>query len=373
MSLFPTINNAASTENFTVLEIDSLESGVGGSDNRLISAYAKTSNRWTLANTGTIQNDVGLSKATGDEVALNMDIVVSKATSGSYTGLKMDVTESIVNGGDLLMQLLVASTEVFSIDPTGLLAFADGVRQTFNPNGTTAGLNLGSHTADPSSGSNGDVYYNSTSNKLRGYENGAWANVITVGGGGNAYATVVGDSGTMSASGEESLSVLGGAGILTNAVAGTPDTLTVSLDIAGTTTGDTVAIDDEFIMHDTTAGVVRAVSAELMRQSFAEDIDITPISANTTIQNSVESDYAGKITTINSTGSTVSITLNSDVTIGKQFAFVQITTGNTVTFVAGAGVTIIAKGDLLNLVEKGSPATVTKISSTEYILAGDLE
>lgn len=50
----------------------------------------------------------------------------------------------------------------------------DGVRITFNPNGTNAGLNAGAHTADPSSPSNGDLFYNSTSNQLRARINGAW-------------------------------------------------------------------------------------------------------------------------------------------------------------------------------------------------------
>jgi hypothetical protein len=373
LSLVPTINNAASSENYTILEIDAIESGIGGDTNYLISASAKTSAVWLLDNNGKIDNTVGLNDSTGDEIGHNIDITVSKVTSGSYIGFKMDVTESNVNGGNLLMQLLTDSSEVFSIDPTGLLAFADGVRQTFNPNGTTAGLNFGSHTADPSSGSNGDVYYNSTTNKFRGYENGSWADLISAGGGGNAYATVNGDTGSVSASGEETLSILGGGGISTNAVGGSPDTLTVSLDIAGTTTGDTVVTDDEFIMHDTSLGVVRAVSAQLMRQSFAEDIDVTVLSADLTIQNSNESTYAGDLITVNSTGGTRTITLNSDVTTGKQFAFAQITTGNTVSFAAGAGVTLIAKDDNLNFVGIGSTATATKISSTEYLIVGDLE
>jgi len=33
-------------------------------------------------------------------------------------------------------------------------------------------------SADPATATNGDVYYNTTTNKFRGYENGAWANLI---------------------------------------------------------------------------------------------------------------------------------------------------------------------------------------------------
>lgn len=33
-------------------------------------------------------------------------------------------------------------------------------------------------SADPSSATNGEVYYNTTTNKFRGYENGAWVNLV---------------------------------------------------------------------------------------------------------------------------------------------------------------------------------------------------
>jgi len=59
--------------------------------------------------------------------------------------------------------------------------WADGIKQTFNPNGTNAGVNIGAHTADPSVGVNGDLFYDSVLNKFRCYENGAWGNCISVG------------------------------------------------------------------------------------------------------------------------------------------------------------------------------------------------
>jgi hypothetical protein len=37
---------------------------------------------------------------------------------------------------------------------------------------------LGRETADPAIGVNGAIYYNTTTNKFRAYENGAWANLI---------------------------------------------------------------------------------------------------------------------------------------------------------------------------------------------------
>ena len=56
-------------------------------------------------------------------------------------------------------------------------------KKTFSPTSTSAGLNLGSTTADPSAPANGDMYYNSSTHKFRCYQNGAWTDCIGSGGG----------------------------------------------------------------------------------------------------------------------------------------------------------------------------------------------
>lgn len=68
-----------------------------------------------------------------------------------------------------------------TIAPTSTINFPDGVRQTFNPDGTTPGMNVGSQAGDPSTPSNGDMWYNSSTSKFRCYENGAAANCIGAG------------------------------------------------------------------------------------------------------------------------------------------------------------------------------------------------
>lgn len=55
----------------------------------------------------------------------------------------------------------------------GVLGFPDGVRQTFNPDGTNAGVNVGAQAGDPSAPSNGDIWYNSSANALKARANGA--------------------------------------------------------------------------------------------------------------------------------------------------------------------------------------------------------
>lgn len=75
------------------------------------------------------------------------------------------------------------------------ISFSENAKQTFNPGGTVAGINVGSHTADPSTPANGDVFYESTLNELRARINGAW---VALGAGGGVSD---GDKGNITVSG----------------------------------------------------------------------------------------------------------------------------------------------------------------------------
>jgi len=61
------------------------------------------------------------------------------------------------------------------------LSWGDGIKQTFNPNGTNAGFNVGAHTANPSSAVNGDCYYNSSANEYRCFINSTWVSLGAIG------------------------------------------------------------------------------------------------------------------------------------------------------------------------------------------------
>ncbi len=78
------------------------------------------------------------------------------------------------------------------------ISFPDNVRQTFNPGTTTPGLSVGSFAGDPSGPSNGDVWYNSSSEALRARINGATVSLGASGGGG----------------GDDKIATNGGAGFL---------------------------------------------------------------------------------------------------------------------------------------------------------------
>ncbi len=72
-------------------------------------------------------------------------------------------------------------------------SWGDGIKQTFNPNGTNAGINVGSVAGDPSTPVNGDLWYDSTANELTARINGA--NVALGSGGGGGITSLNGLTG----------------------------------------------------------------------------------------------------------------------------------------------------------------------------------
>ena len=78
----------------------------------------------------------------------------------------MDGTDTLVlnDFAATLTNKTLGTGTVFSVIPT----INDGITFTFNPNATVSGVNMGAHTANPSSLVDGDVWYNSTTNTLFG-------------------------------------------------------------------------------------------------------------------------------------------------------------------------------------------------------------
>jgi hypothetical protein len=74
---------------------------------------------------------------------------------------------------------------------TGAASWQDGVRQTFNPDGTNAGLNVGAQAGDPSATSNGDIWYDSTNSTLDARINGV---TVSLGGGGTDANAIHGNA-----------------------------------------------------------------------------------------------------------------------------------------------------------------------------------
>jgi hypothetical protein len=116
------------------------------------------------------------------------------ATSGfqlSGTALAASHLSNGVTGSGSVV--LASSPTITTPTISGAISFPDGVRQTFNPDATTPGLNLGAQAGDPSTPSNGDVWYNSSTNKFRARQNGASVDVIA-GGLTTSYVSIPGAS-----------------------------------------------------------------------------------------------------------------------------------------------------------------------------------
>lgn len=97
-------------------------------------------------------------------------------TSAQLAGVINDETGS---GALVLGTSPTLTTPTFSGSPT----LADGATWTFNPSGTSSGLNVGSHTTDPSVPNNGDIWYDSTAGKFRCREGGSSKDCISTGAG----------------------------------------------------------------------------------------------------------------------------------------------------------------------------------------------
>lgn len=107
----------------------------------------------------------------GYQVAMLTDVLTRVALSGdTMTGdldigaIHLDIDGSAIFG---------ALASPLSIATTGVISFPDNVRQIFNPGVNNAGLNVGALAGDPSTPSNGDIWYDSTANELTARINGA--------------------------------------------------------------------------------------------------------------------------------------------------------------------------------------------------------
>jgi hypothetical protein len=140
---------------------------------------------------GTLTSAVGIGVNTpvsSGTITTRTGILVSDQCGSGITTCRGIVQEGAATNS------LAGATTLSTLTLTGAITFPDGVRQTFNPDGTNAGINVGSQAGDPSAPSNGDLWYDSAANELTARINGA--NVaLGAGGGGGGTVTSVGWTG----------------------------------------------------------------------------------------------------------------------------------------------------------------------------------
>lgn len=88
-----------------------------------------------------------------------------------------------IDANNLLACTLDGSNNLDGTAVISALNYNLGLRQTFRPNGTNSGFNVGSNSSDPTSPLNGDIIYNTTSNTFRFRQNGSWEELGGGGGG----------------------------------------------------------------------------------------------------------------------------------------------------------------------------------------------
>ena len=171
----------------------------GSAVNEVTIANAATGNNPTFTASGSDAN-VGINfvpKGSGTIQVSGAAIVTVSATQTlTNKTLTTPVIAQISNTGTLTLptstdtlvgrattDTLTNKTLSTSNTVSASLTWTAGVKQTFAPNATTAGLNVGSVAGDPSTPSNGDLWYDSTANELTARINGA--NVALGSGGGS--------------------------------------------------------------------------------------------------------------------------------------------------------------------------------------------
>ena len=109
--------------------------------------------------------------------------VFAATTSAELAGVLSDETGP--SGGFVRATSPTLTTPTINTPTFGGTAptLADGVTWTFNPNGTSAGLNIGSQAGLIVTPNNGDMWYDSTANKYKCRENGVTVNCISTGAG----------------------------------------------------------------------------------------------------------------------------------------------------------------------------------------------
>lgn len=167
--------------------------GTAAQSYRLYNTYTDASNYergvmdWgTTANTLTI----GTQKAgTGSTRAINFVVggvnPFSISTVGHFlagTDNTYDIGASAATRprtGYFGTSVIAPAATVSNLTLTGTITFPAGTRQTFAPNTTTPGINVGSVASDPSTPSNGDLWLNSTTGRMRTRVGGASVDVAT--------------------------------------------------------------------------------------------------------------------------------------------------------------------------------------------------
>ena len=115
-----------------------------------------------------------------DAKDLRLDVNATFAIPGSIPGIGYDsITDELRNNApDNAKHVWSTNNNELMGLTESQLTFLDGLKIQANPNGTNPGISVGQFAGDPASTTNADLWYNSTTNKLRTKENGVDVDVV---------------------------------------------------------------------------------------------------------------------------------------------------------------------------------------------------
>lgn len=292
--------------------------------------------------------------STATATSINKVAITAPATSATLTiadGKTLTINESLT--------LSASSSASIAFGTGGTVAYIGasnswiaGVKQTFAPNGTNAGINVGSLAGQPSSPAVGDLIYNTSASALQAYINGAWVSL----GGGVTTPVSVANGGTGQITQQAALTALSGtqangqylrsngANTLLSAIQAA-DVPTLNQNTTGSaaslTTARTIITD----LASTTAGSFNGTSNI--------NIGVTgllPVAQGGTAVNTVPAN--GQLLIGNGTGYTVA----------------QLTAGAGISITNGAGTITLgssaASPTLNNIVASTSNSSINNVTST---------
>ena len=140
------------------------QSDVGATNPIYVRLRALVVSNTDTAQAGSLLFETVVAGATAERMRLDRDNLVVGHTAASA---RLHTRGNSSSTGNALYAENSGATLLFSVQNDGYIDL-----------GTLRPTRQARLSSDPGTANNGDIYYNTTTNKFRGYENGAWVNLI---------------------------------------------------------------------------------------------------------------------------------------------------------------------------------------------------
>lgn len=163
---------------FSLLSLAELSSNATNVASSGSSNFLRMGNQQRLAwRNAANTDDIYLRTTATDGIEINTDLLPDTTGTRSIGGTGISfgtIHVNFVDAATLLLCAIGATNTLNGAGVTGGLVYTAGVKQTFSPNNTFAGINVGSNALNPGTPTNGDIIYNSDNDVFQFRQNGAW-------------------------------------------------------------------------------------------------------------------------------------------------------------------------------------------------------